>query len=506
MSASVISPDFKIKIFQPNTDSPLDFPMKYISSITSVRGLRGNSMTINFSKDNKPFGLPYRAYFQDQSIVQLLVRRSPNEAYRQENLCYVSAVSSQGTPNKRSESITISGFETKLRNQNLFLDIVNAEEPEVLDSTWKAINGNDAFVKSITKFSKSVFTNLRSLRILFLAVYDNLIARLSNPHIDMAFGNKGLFGKSISDPKNLKDFIIVPFAMKDGYTTNFIHTLNLMNGYTIGANVNFWDVITSLECEPLYELFFDALETLPNENPILNYDSTQSEDYDLYSVNQEQIAFVFRKTPFDFEMDYNSAEYKRYTASKSLPSSKIKSLTCSFSQDNVYTGVHVGMSFLGQVSSTLIQHPSWHPILLNHFGYKPLRVMLDGVTFPETATLKEIQNSFGLTLKKIQDRLYKIFCSFPAFKAGIVDIETQYDFFRPGTTLEFDNPETDFGDVGYIESVTSSFQAKGQATSQISLKWVNYELKTNTSKQIVPPSNWADSSLNQTNTATDQTA
>lgn len=495
MPASVISPDFQIRIFQPNTDSPLDFPMEYISSITSVRGLRGNSMTINFARDNKLNGLPYRAYFQDQSIVQLLVRRSPNETYRQENLCYVSAVSSQGTPNKRTESITISGFETKLRNQNLFLDIVNIDEDELSKTALNKADGNKAFVHTINKFGESL-SNIVSMRKLFLKVYDDLIAELSNPHLGMFFGGNSIFKKSSYLGVDDK-FFIYPFVMEDGYTTNFLHVLNFMSGYTIGANVNFWDIITSLECEPLYELFFDPLETTSNDKPILDPDFISN-----YEIKSDICGFIFRKTPFVYVMDYYG-DWNRNVVSKTLPENLIKSLTCSFSQDNAYTGVHVGMSFLGNVAATLINHPSWHPILLSHFGYKPLRVMLDGVTFPKdkNITLEEIKLEFAPILNNMQSFLYKIFCQFPAMKAGNVDIETQFDWYRPGTSIAFDNPETDFGDVGYLESVTNSFQAKGQATTQLSLKWVDYKLKTDTSKQIKPPDTYNDAGLNQTNTA-----
>lgn len=497
MSASVISPDFQIRIFQPNTDKPLDFPMEYISSITSVRGLRGNSMTINFARDNKLNGLPYRAYFQDQSIVQLLVRRSPNEAFRQENLCYVSAVSSQGTPNKRSESITISGFETKLRNQNLFLDIAQGQDETVdqINSNFIKADGNN-FVHTLSNIGE-VFKNVKKLPDVFKAVYDTFIAELSNPHNGMKFGGKDLFKKFKTGQTD--SFLIIPFAMRDGYTTTFIHIFNFISGYTIGASANFWDIITSLECEPLYELFFDTLESLPNEDTILD-SITDAESETKYEVEGEKCSLIFRKTPFLYFTD-GAGNWDRQLIKTYLSEEKIKSIHPSFSQDNVYTGVHVGLTYLGQTASTLIQPPTWNNNLQSHFGYKLLRIMLDGVTFEKPPTLGEIKSKYKDQILDIQAKMFKIFCGFPAFKAANVDIETQYDFFRPGTPLVFDNPETDFGDIGYIETVSSSFQAKGQASTQISLKWVDYQLKTDYSKKVKPVTGYSPDNLNQTQTA-----
>lgn len=501
MSASVISPEFQIYIYRPNSSVEFEFPSKYITSITSTRGLRGNSMTINFARDNKQFGESYRTYFQDQSIVQLLVRRSPNEAYRQENLCYVSSVSSQVSANKRTESITISGFETKLRNQNLFLDIVNIDEDEIGNTAFNTVNANQAFVHTINKFG-STLGNPTSMRKLFLKVYDDLIAELSNPHLNMSFGGYGLFKKSTYGFD--QNYFINPFVMQDGYTTNFLHVLQFMSNYTIGANVNFWDIISSLECEPIYELFFDSLESVDNEDKILDFETNSSngvvQSESSYEVKEGTCAFVFRKTPFNFLFDVDG-QWNRERTSRFLSAAKIKSINYSFSQDNVYTGVHVGMSFLGNMASTLINHPSWHPILLSHFGYKPLRVMLDGVTFPTGTTLKEIKATYADLIFEIQSLLSTIFCEFPAVKAGNVEIDTQFDFYRPGTSLEFDSSEIDFGDIGYIESVTNEFQAKGQASTRLSLKWVNYIMKTDTSKQIRPPAEYNDSDINQTQTA-----
>lgn len=492
MSIHVISPEFKVRIFQPNTDTPFDFPSEFISSITSTRGLRGNSITINFPRDNKLYGLPYRAYFQDQSIVQLLVRRSSNEAYRQENLCYVSANTNQGTPNKRTESITISGFETKLRNQNLFLDIMQGQDETVdqINSSFVKADGNN-FVHTLSNIGE-VFKNVKKLPDVFKAVYDTFIARLSNPHNGMKFGGKELFKEfktGQTDP-----FIIIPFAMRDGYTTTFIHIFNFISGYTIGASANFWDIIGSLECEPLYELFFDALESLPNEDTILD-SITDAESETKYEVEGEKCSLIFRKTPFLYFTD-GAGNWDRQLIKTYLPEDKIKSLTCSFSQDNIYTGVHVGLTYLA--ASTLIQPPTWNNNLQSHFGYKLLRIMLDGVTFEKPPTLGEIKSKYKDQILEIQNKMFNVFCNFPAVKAANVDITTEYDFFRPGTPLVFDNPETDYGDIGYIETVTNSFQAKGQASTQIALKWVDYELKTDFSKKVKPVSGYSQDDLNQT--------
>ena len=491
MSTSVISPEFKVIIFQPNNDKPIEFPVDKITNIRSVRGLRNNSITITFARNSDP-NINYRDYFQDQSLVSLQVRINSREPFVQENFGYVTGNQTNILPNRKNETINILGLEAKLKNQNLFLDVIANQDYSIEDINLKALKADgNKFVHTLSSIGK-VFDKINEMPRLIKAVYDTFIADLSNPNIDFEFGGKELFKKT----SDLEDdpYLILPFILAEGYTKTFTHVFNFVSGYTIGANVNFWDIINSLECDPLYEVFFDSLErTYYDNSTILDSNGIGT----TYEVEREKVSFIFRKTPFEKYID-SQGQWKRDRVIRQLPKSKIKSIVNSFSQDSIYAGVHVGLSFLGQQASTIVQPPIWNQNIKSIFGYRLMRVMLDGLQFEDNVTLANIKKTFQGEIKTIQDRLFSIFCNFPKVKAANSTIETKYDFFRVGTPLQFDNPEKDFGDIGYIESVSSSFAPQGHATSTIELKWVDYDLKTQFSKQTVSSVNISDASFNQT--------
>lgn len=454
-----LSPYFKIFSFPPGESTPMEISSEFVSTITSSRGLSGNSMKIvlpNLREKSEEFKF-IRPAFREGAIIQLYVRRNTNERYYQENLGYVYDIDiSYNAKGSIEMTVNVAGLERKLREQELFLDLQNEDTQS---SAMTRSEFNDRCTKVFTRYS-DVLKNAKDLPLLLKSIYDEILSKLSNTSIGLTFGGKTLFGDHDSDS------IITLSTLKEGYTKNFIHTLNFVSNFQIGSSVNFWQLFYSLASEPLYECFFDSLETA-NGLPVAYNPPVK------YSVEQQRSTLVFRRTPFDiiFNVDgyYN---YNHIDEENRIYHDQIKNyIRFSHTTSDVYSGVHVGLSEINQMDNTLLNPPYWNTELMSIYGYKLLQVKMDGVTFPANTTIADIKKTFLDILAERQNQLYNIFCK--DLKNAYMRFQTAYNFYRPGNAYYVEHESNLFGKYGYLQDVTNTFQARGQATSELNFKFVD---------------------------------
>lgn len=481
---SYLNPDFKITIlpFNAPKGKEYDMPQSMIGSITSSRSLTGNSISMNIPNGMQNLvGLKrFKEVFHDQCIVRLYVRKNPSEAYRQLNVGYMHGLSvNLEAMGKVNWSIQFPGLEQKLQNQELFIDMAKRDSEGQALTTSKNANSFSGAFNDVSK----ALSGSTGMKKLLIGLWDNVIVDLVGKFTQGAsqsylYGGYELLRKWNGNLED-SDALITPF-FANGFTENSSTKYNIFSMNQIGSSPKFWEVITSMATQPLYECFIDTLDTLGSDDALFAASLSSTETY---TVGEKSVnSLVFRKTPFDDLFDIFGAWEKNFDYKKI---NYISSISFSENPDDIYSGIHVGSTEpdLAGEGSALLFPAKWSSILKKRYGYRVMQVKLDGITFglEETNTTvkrTEIKKAF----QTIQDRLFDIFLpsdTSPTGKTYLKNVTSNvncaFDYFRPGNGLDMGEHEAiDFyGRYGYLTGVTDSFNPMGSATSSLQLKWVD---------------------------------
>jgi hypothetical protein len=438
-----------------------------------------------------------REYLPDHTIVQVLVKRSAYEDWTQVNLGYVSEFSLSLTPSGQvTWKPVIPALHEKLKLQDLFIDM---QEPGSQGQRLKdgKIMPDQKIEAAFTNFGETV-KDVNSLSSLAERFWNNMIVNLMNViqvgGEAMSFGGNPIVGNTGSLGPMIK---FTPFK-GEGYSEGFINTFQIMTQFTYGSCPNFFQILSSFATAPLYELFFDPLSGDGYAGGMVNGWTSSGEISQIefeagkYSVVSGSGALVFRPAPYSKLFDILG----NWDPASDLPMQEIKGLKrISFDThgDEIYSGVHVGLSTLGDDVTNAILFPvTWNPYLRAIYGQKVMQVKLDGIGFPKGAAGDLKRPIFIQALKSIQEMLYANFCQggqrIP-LRNSSASIDCVFDFYRVGMPITWPDPEPGFGSFGvygYVQSVTDRLKASGEASTSIAVKWVD-RLSTPGQDVVTPP-------------------
>lgn len=478
---SFISPECEVRVWRPYDTLPIVVPSELIDTIESTRGFDGGSISLSFPGNGKVAGVPtvqrIQELFADQSLVDLRVRRTKRDKFRQVNLGYVADLSQTiGSTGAVDFRVDIRSLDHKLRNSELLID---RPDEETQDAAPKRIEGN-TIERAVVQFS-SVVREMRRLPDLVKAIWNELIVELLfEPAVNgrpLVYGGKPLFARTGQDEAAA---IRLRVFEDEGYSENFLHILHLADSFSYGERVNFWEALESVQTDPLYELFCDPLEG----------------EADGYDVNPATAALVFRKTPFDTLFD-NRGFYQSSAAAQEAKA--VSRVAINTVNAEMYCGVHVSPTILDTAASTVLLPPTVNRVLRGIHSFKLMDVRLAGVGIPQDASKAE-RLSLVEGLRTIQRRLYTIFCGGSDGETAPLrnttgTVECSFDFYRPGTLVSLPDVERRrpilqrfwnrwkgeggpagveaFGRFAYLTSVTDRFSPKGEAKTTLSTKWID---------------------------------
>lgn len=459
-----ISPKLKILVYHPFESAPAELPVNLLSRVDSMRGLNGGTIGLTLNPGMEP-GKRLRHMSEllpDQSVVQLLVQRKPNEEFRQLNIGYVEESSSTiSAAGQASFNPTIKSLDQKLKTQTFFIDAPEEGMKGQPDSNLP----NTAFQRSWVQFQEA-FRETSSLNRLLTGVWDSLICEMMNPAsvggYRVVFGGRRLVNKS-----GESDGFMGLIPPETAYSDGFIHVFSFMQQNRFGSTPNMYQILTGLVSAPLYELFADPLEG----DGLLEGDST-------YKVAQNESPLIFRKTPFD-DLWSGSGEYKT-----SLPRSinEVKRVASRSVGADLFSLVHVGSAmFERDGGNTLIHRPIYQPQLIARYGSRAMKVILEGLSPTQSRTEAKQGEAVQKASQGFQDIQKRLFTLFLGGEKGAVPlrntqctVESTFDFFRVGETLRFEQPDPGYGDVGYAHTINDVFDLRSNsATSTVSMKWVD---------------------------------
>lgn len=476
---SFLSPEFKLTIlpFNAPKGKEYDMPQEMVGRISSARSLMGNSISLNIPNGMKNLvGLKrFKEVFHDQCVVRLYVRKNPSDIFRQLNVGYCNGISVNLNPSGKVDwSITFPGLEAKLQKQELFLDVATEKQEAEAKARSKTAS---TFEAAFTSIGQSL-ANVKSQKNLLIGIWNNIIVKLVakyDPSVSTFQYGGFEFARDWAGNQQDPSALISPF-FTEGYTENFVSKFNLFSQVEIGASPRFWEAISSMATQPLYECFIDAMDTLDIK------DLTVLDALTSYGVGDSSpTSLIFRKTPFDTLFN-QQGEWNFEKDFKKLQD--IKSLSFSENPDDIYSGLHIGLSEFDSQDSTLIFPVKWSSALKKRYGYRVMQIKLDGLSFgmEETRTLAD-KNNMIVAMKQIQDRLFSIFLPIAQSSIGTrtylknvqASATTSFDFYRPGNAYDLGDHEANefYGKYGYLTSVTDSFSPQGEASSSLNLKWVD---------------------------------
>lgn len=480
MKVFTTTPEIKVIIRRPLDREGYIFSPEYLKYVSSSRGLTGNgSMTLEIanlkdyylkSEAGIPKSFTYDEIFQNQTVIELQVKTKNMKKFRQLNIAYIESVSqSISSQAQSSKTITMPTLEKKVATSSLFIDLKEEGVPtagtgNVRQTIELAIAGLAGVVKDIKNFqvlAKTLWNEVIYKLMQVDAVIDNNFPQ------EIVFGGKFLL-REFQNEGN--DHLLNIEISKKGITEYFIHILQNFQQMTFGQSISFWQMLQSLITEPFYELFYDPLETVTDEE-VKAYVS--SDESTTYKVPQGKGKVIVRKTPFDKLFDSSGKWVQPTPGSQdfySFEADEVTGMSRSVASSEVYSGVHVGLTIM-QEASVLIVPVKWNSILRGIYGFKVLQINLQGVGFTADASESE-RSQFTETIRSLRNRIYDIFLNHKELKNINGSFKKQFGFYRPGIPFTIDkSPQTD-GIVGYITEVVDEFNpAEGKALTTINYKW-----------------------------------
>lgn len=499
---------FSIEIRLPGSSENLFFPVEYVTHIRSQRSLSpgrgGITLTIPL-QDNyivqvgEDEALPlsqiktfetksFKEVFRVRSIVLLYYDNSNGKietnGFKKLNSGKIKTVSKELSPEGKSfVSVHITSLESILIDTDFFIDYQRVEGRP----------GNrtqESYTGVITSAAKVFLQG--QLSDLIKNFWDEFFCNLLN--VSRYCDHNILKPTTVNEDPNALLSILLP---QRAYTEQFVYESQVLSSFTIGQYVNFWEILRSYLCEPLYELFVDPLESFDIEGVFgqgIKFGEIASNNLQTYDVGRMESKVIFRPTPFYmFGTDgkYRDLESLGLDAVYSFDLEDIKNYRTEEIEENVVSGVHVIQNTF-QAFGTVLSEPKYEDRIRSIFGPKLLHVKIPGLIFREENLRQSSKENYKLELSSIRDLLFSIFCDLEELKITNGSFEIPFIPIRPGMPFQigFDplkkypfNLE-EISKFGYITDVVDDFNpGQARANTTISFKWgPNLDFKSEVKK------------------------
>lgn len=290
------------------------------------------------------------------------------------------------------------GLEDAIRAMTLFLDTFGETSPV-------SKNPKEIANKKPTGTFQAAFESLSRI-VKETKTPQKLIQSIAQEAIKVFLSNGAYGGERYSDLLSTQQGITF-----ESYTEDLIHTITWLNEASPGNKMSFWELMQSLATAPLYELFvhYDESTTLRiSEGLVINekFDDSETEPINDSEPKLPLGHLVFRKTPLEFIDKIEDIE----SLHSRIPENIIKSMELQEDRNNIFSGVHVRLGVIDNISALLINPVTYNPDTLARVGQRVLDIVLDGVSFPtensEAKNKPKIQK-----LQEIQELIMTIFGS-----------------------------------------------------------------------------------------------
>ncbi|WCL51529.1 hypothetical protein [Leptospira sp. GIMC2001] len=289
------------------------------------------------------------------------------------------------------------GLDELIRGMNLYIDAPLKEKTPV-DKTVKEIVSDKkiAIVAAINSLAK-IIQEAKSPTRLIKSILEQSIDILLN---EGAYGGYSFNSLLIADGVGTKT-----------YTDNFIHVISWINSaFNFNSYINYWTLLESISTAPLYELFIHY-----DDSTILKIEDGKI--LDSRSINRGYIEdesvepgnkighLVFRQTPFRGLDRTNYEEGTHFQISETT----VKRIRTKESRDNYFSGFHVSLGIMDQLTSSSWVPVTWNPELVARFGSRVFSLTLDGVGVPPENTITQNEARVKTVLERIQADFVKFF-------------------------------------------------------------------------------------------------
>ncbi|WP_000413270.1 hypothetical protein [Leptospira interrogans] len=485
---------FSIEIKLPGSSENLFFPVEYITHIRSQRSLSpgrgGITLTIPWQEnyivqvgEDEPLPLSeiktfetksFKEIFRVRSIVLLYYDNSigKSNGFKKLNSGKIKTITKDFSPEANSfVSVHIASLETILTDTDFFIDYQRIEgRPGTrTQSTYAGV---------LTSAAKVFLQG--QLSDLIKNFWDEFFCNLLN--VSRYCDHNVLKPTTIDNDPNALLSILLP---RRAYTEQFVYESQVLSSFTIGQYVNFWEILKSYLCEPLYELFVDPLETFDIEGVFgqgVSFGEIGSNRLETYDVGSKESKVIFRPTPFYmFSVDgrYRNLESSGIDAVYTFDLEDIQNHRIEESEENIVSGVHVIQNTF-QSFGTVLSEPKYEDRIRSIFGPKLLHVKLPGLIFREENLRQSSKENYKTELSNIRDLLFSIFCDLEELKIKNGSFEIPFIPLRPGIPFQINfDPEKkyplDTNEIckfGYITDVVDEFNpGQARANTTISFKW-----------------------------------
>ncbi|MDI7224612.1 hypothetical protein [Leptospira santarosai] len=482
-----------IEIRLPGSSNSIFFPVEYVSHIRSHRSLSAGRITLSIpykedylvqtgEGDPLPLceikdgvSLRFKDIFRVRSIVFLFYDNSSQESkavrFKKLNAGKVKTASREYSPDGKSfVSISISSIETILSETDFFLDFQRTEgEPQS--------RTQESYAGVITSAAKVFLQG--QLSDLLKNFWDEFFCKLLN--VSRYADKKILCPTSEKDP----DALLTLLPPKKAYTEHFVYESQVLSSFSIGQYVNFWEILRSYLCEPLYELFVDPLESFEIEDHFgkgVSFGEIGSDNIEEYEVGRYESKVIFRPTPFYYlskEGKYRDLKSALIDAGYVFLIDDLKNFKVEESEEGVVSGVHVIQNTF-QSFGTVLSEPKYEDKIRSIFGPRLLHVKIPGLVFKEENLNSSKKENYKGELSKIRDILFSIFCNLDELKIANGSFDLPFFPIRPGMPFQLvDTPKKEYGFLmdeiytfGYITDVVDEFSpGLVKANTQVSFKW-----------------------------------
>lgn len=480
-----------IEIRLPGSSKSIFFPVEYVSHIRSHRSLtagrggialsipyqeeylvqtgEGDPLPLSEIKDG--ISLRFKDIFRVRSIVFLFYDNSPAKTkevrFKKLNAGKVKTASREHSPDGKSfVSVSISSIETILSETDFFLDFQRTEgEPQA--------RTQESYAGVITSAAKVFLQG--QLSDLLKNFWDEFFCKLLN--VSRYADKKILCPTSEQD----SDALLTLLPPKKAYTEHFVYESQILSSFSIGQYVNFWEILRSYLCEPLYELFVDPLESFEIEDHFgkgVSFGEIGSDNIEEYEVGRYESKVIFRPTPFYYFS--NEGKYREWIdAGYVFLIDDLKNFKVEESEEEVVSGVHVIQNTF-QSFGTVLSEPKYEDRIRSIFGPRLLHVKIPGLIFKEENLNSSKKANYKGELSKIRDILFSIFCNLDELKIANGSFDLPFFPIRPGMPFQIvATPKKEYGffvdeilTFGYITDVVDEFSpGQVKANTQVSFKW-----------------------------------
>lgn len=374
--------------------SGIKIPTEFINSLSYSDHIENSSFSISISDGGMKWietltgKIRLREILDEGTIIVITENGNKKFAGRVNSITDLGSI--EGEENYK---VSGGGLETAISEQTIFIDYSD-ETKSTLEKTPGVATNLSGKIKAVLKEIVKVITNAKNPTLMLKSLCDAAINQLLS---------NGKYGGYLF--KHILDYANGTLS-NDTYSNNFLHTLQWLNQVGFGNTISFWNLMTSIAKPPLYELFvhydsasdlhIDSEKTLGKNGELTGIDTSISAPFGY---------LVFRKTPLD--KIRNESTDTGFAVK--VPCNILSSFDFSSSTNNIFSGVHINLGILDNMTSLVLNPVTYNPVLLGKFGQRVFNVTLDGIGFPKDATTEADKKSFKDKIASIQDLLYSVF-------------------------------------------------------------------------------------------------